>query len=141
MNKYQKIKTDKLYKSDKNMCSVIATSIACRVPYDKAYKALENHGRKHGQGTYWYQQSAAIQELGCELEKVFNRGNRPLRQKNGSKYTPKTIGERLKKGYYICRVRGHVFAVVNGEVLDWTDGRNHHINEVYKVKVPRGSRS
>jgi hypothetical protein len=39
----------------------------------------------------------------------------------------------LASGRYICMVRGHVAALVNGEVIDWTAGRRHQIKEVYEL--------
>ena len=54
-------------------------------------------------------------------------------------FTAKTVmgipkDKKFKKSYkYLVRVRGHVLAVRNNEVLDWTEGRRHRIQEVYKV--------
>ncbi len=73
-----------------------------------------------------------IREMGFKLEFVSN-----LRQKSGSRYTPKTIGDRLKRGYYLCHCKGHIFAVVNGVVEDWTQGRQHRITTAYKVTRAR----
>lgn len=126
---------------DANRCSVIAASIACRIPYNRADKALLAAGRKRNDGVHNSQLLQAIRDLGCDAIPVTNRGDKPLRQPNGSKYTPKTIGQRLKHGYYICRTYDHFFAVVNGEVEDWADGHNHRINKVWRITVPRGSRS
>ncbi|MCK4870780.1 MAG: hypothetical protein KAS93_06695 [Gammaproteobacteria bacterium] len=140
-NRYTKIKRSRLAKNDNNNCSVIATSIACRVSYFKAHAACANFGRKDGHGMNNMNILLAAKQLGVELTPVTNRNGKPLLQKNGSKFTPKTIGKRLKSGYFLAFVHAHVFAVVNGEVEDWTDGRAHHIYEVWRVSVPKGSRS
>ena len=140
-NRYAQAKKSRLTKGDSNYCSVVATSIACRVSYSKAHTACAQVGRKINRGMSNHAIFQAVNLLGCELTPVTNRNNKPLRQRNGSKYTPKTIGKRLKSGYYIVFVRGHVFAVVNGEVEDWTDNRAHHIYAAYRVTVPKGSRS
>ena len=60
-----------------------------------------------------------------------------LVQKNGSRYTPLTIGDKLKGGYFLAFVSRHVLGVVNGTVFDWTEGRRHHITEAWKVTRSR----
>jgi len=139
--RYAKIKRSRLAKNDNNNCSVIATSIACRVSYFKAHAACASSGRKDGHGLSNEGVLLAAERLGCELAPVTNRNGKPLLQKNGSKFTPKTISKRLKSGYFLCFVHSHVFSVVNGQVEDWTNNRAHHIYEVWRVSVPKGSRS
>lgn len=141
-NRYIKAKQSRAAKGDNNNCSVIAISIVCRVSYVRAHKACEYQGRKKGHGQHSSVTRAIIKDhFHCELTPVLNRNGKPLRQKNGSKYTPKTIGKRCKSGYFLVSVDGHIFAVVNGQVEDWTNNRNHHITSVYRVTVPKGSRS
>jgi len=114
--------------NEMNDCAVIALSIVMRSTYKEAHALCESMGRKPRKGTYTKTTFGAIARAGFRLEPV-----KHLVQPNGSKYTPKTIGDKLKKGYFLCFCRGHVFAVVNGDVEDWTQGRRHHITEAYKV--------
>lgn len=116
-------------------CAVIAVALTCKVSYEKAHAALKACGRRDRSGTPFNVTEAAVRKLGYKI----NRYKR-MRQAGGSRYTPKTIGGRLRKGRYLCRVRGHIFAVVDGQVMDWTAGRNHRIEHFYrvtKVRVPR----
>ncbi len=122
--------------NEKNDCTVKALSIACRVPYNTAHDALKQMGRKKGKGATNAQWMEAIYLLGCEFEETLWP-----KQKNGSSYTPKTIGKAYKRGYYVVHFRGHVAAMINGEIQDWTVGRKHRVLAVYKVTVPKGSRS
>jgi len=114
--------------NEKNDCAVIALSIVMRTTYKEAHTICAMAGRRVRGKTYTRQTFNAIQEAGFALEPV-----KRLKQKNGSLYTPKTIGDKLKKGYYLCFCRGHVFAVVNGDVEDWTEGRQHRITEAWRV--------
>jgi len=132
-------KFDKLQKcryrkqqNEKNDCSVKAIAIACRLTYKSAHITLAQLGRRNGRGTHNHIILGAARVSGFEVTEV-----KKVRQKNGSKFTPKTIGGKLKNGYYLAFVNGHVISVVNGVVHDWTAGRNHHINEVYKVTRKR----
>jgi len=136
MKRYQKAKNTVHRKQNKetNDCSVIATSIVCRTTYKKAHAACAARGRKQGRGMHTPTIVAVVRSMGFSVEPV-----KRLKQKNGSKFTPKTIGDKLKRGYYLCFCRGHVFAVVNGDVEDWTEGRKHFITEAYKVVRTRSN--
>ncbi len=130
MKKYMKNKTApfRAKQNERRDCSVIAMAIVARMTYKEAHAAMQEAGRRNGRGAHTYVSVAAIRKAGFSVEPVKN-----MKQKNGSKYTPKTIGKKLKTGYYICTAYGHIFAVVNGVVEDWTDGRQHHITKAYKV--------
>ena len=110
--------------NERNDCTVKAISIACDVPYKVAHKALANEGRKPRCGSYRHQQARAIKALGFDLEPI--------------KVTAKTM-VKLKSdtavdtGYFLAYVSGHVAAVVNGKIEDWTDGRRHRIQTVCKI--------
>jgi hypothetical protein len=130
MKRYLKSESSRVRKETKetNDCSVIATSIVCRTSYKDAHEICRIHGRKPRCGIYEDQILEGVKALGFDVVPVKN-----LLQKNGSQYTPKTIGNKLKRGYYICMTHGHVFAVVNGDVEDWAHDRRHRIYAAYKV--------
>ena len=113
-------------------CAVKAVSMAGRVSYKEAHEFCRLQGRRTNRGMFNYQIYNTFVEMGFELQKVEN-----LYQKNGCRYTPKTIGQRLKTGYYIAYVNGHVLPVINGTVFDWTSGRKHRIYEAFKIVKKR----
>lgn len=125
-----------LKRGERNDCSVKAVSIAARVPYNVAHDALAFFGRQNGRGVYMATALEAVKKLGCTFET-----DKQPRQSNGSRWTAKTIGLGYPRGYFIVEFRGHVAAMINGVVQDWTDGRRHQVICVYRVTVPRGSRS
>lgn len=135
MKRFEKHKKSRLRKqlNEKNDCAVIAFAIVMRTTYKAAHELCASIGRRVRGRTYTSHAYGAIAALGFVLEPVAN-----LRQASGSRYTPKTIGDKLKRGYYLCYCNGHVFAVVNGTVEDWTQGRRHHITSAYKVTRTRG---
>ena len=134
--KYESIRKASAKAGEKNDCAVVGISIAARVPYNKAHDALTKHGRVPRRGTYPHQIKRALESLGCEIEIT----SRPL-QPNGSRYTAKTIGKRFKRGYFLVVYSGHVAAMINGNIEDWTDNRNHRVVEAWRITVPKGSRS
>ena len=115
--------------NETNDCMVKATAIAGRMSYQDAYNLCRLAGRKDRRGASVFLTMAAMKGRGYTIDSM----GCPV-QKNGSRYTSLTIGNRLKRGRYICVSKGHVFAVHNGEVCDWTNGRRHRIIEAYKVK-------
>lgn len=130
MEKYSKVQTISKQVGERNDCSVKAVALACDVPYRVAHKALENQGRKEGRGVLMGQIKDAITSLGYTAAPAA--------------YTAKTAitlerDKLLAKGHYIAMMNGHVAAVVNGQVQDWTNGRRHHIVQVWLV-VPTESR-
>ena len=122
---FQKVKTAQVANRETNDCSVKAVSIACDVSYSVAHKALRLQGRPNGKGVNMLQIIRAVVSIGYSMERVVFRAK-----------TVATIGRdsNLYNGYYIANVRGHVAAVVNGKVEDWTDGRRHKLLAVYKIK-------
>jgi len=134
MRRYEKHKKCRYRKalSETNDCSVIATAIVCRTTYKVAHQTLFSHGRVNRKGVSNHVIRQAVKSRGFKVSMA-----QPDRQPNGSKYTPKTVGRRFNRGYYLVFVNGHVLAMVNGEVEDWSQNRRHHVNQVYKVVRPR----
>lgn len=108
-------------------CAVKATALVTDVSYEVAHAALKAQGRKNRCGTYPVQYRSAIAAMGFEVRKVeFKR------------CTVRTIGAQLRRGKFLVRVNRHVLAVVDGKVMDWTDGRLHRVKDVYEV-VSKGA--
>jgi len=122
--------------AERNDCTVKAVSIACQIPYSEAHTYLGRLGRRRGCG--WYEMDHwrgmrhvsgyvdNLHKLGIEYEKVEVRSK-----------TVSQIVRELTSGHYLVKVRGHVLALVDGKVEDWTEGRRHHVKSVYKIKNPR----
>ena len=130
--RYERALADSRRAHESEDCTVIATALAARMPYAEAHAMLAALGRKNRKG---FKTWRIAEELG-------HRGYRVTatwlpKQKNGSLYTPKTIGKLCKRGYWMVQVRRHVFAVINGEVYDWVRGRRHHVIRVYRIERKR----
>lgn len=120
----QMCKHSKLLK-EANDCTVKAITAVTGVHYVDVHSLLAKHGRPHRKGAQKHTQYRTLKDLGFKMEHI----------KVKSK-TVRTLGRELKNqpGNYLVWVKGHVLAVKDGEVLDWTNGRLHRINMVVRIK-------
>ena len=107
MSVYKKVKQGRSRLNENNDCTVIATAIACRISYEKAHAFVKSLGRKNGGGFYTRKIAESLQFVGYNVTEI-----KKPRQKNGSRYTPKTIGKKLKNGYYIFTNQMNSFLLI-----------------------------
>ena len=122
--------------NEKMDCAVIAIAAVCNLSYEESHKLCKKHGRKDRHGMYMENIISAIYAAGYKVEK-FRPNLSMILQENGCRYTPKSIHkfyEKYPHDSYLCSTSGHIFALINGNVIDWTEGRKHYINEFYKVE-------
>ena len=107
-----------------NDCAVKSVSIACDVPYRVAHKALKKYGRQARRGSRLPMIYASCEVLGFKMEKVA--------------HIAKTVGQlprdkNTQNGFYMVHVSGHILAIVNGKVEDWSEGSRRVVRGLYKV--------
>jgi hypothetical protein len=130
---------------ERNDCVPIALALTCNVPYRQVLSVCREHGREDGRGMLLYTRSGGdilpdlVKALGCRIERpvemrvTYNRyGYTNFRPR----FTVATVGKRYPKGVYLVRIRRHILAMVDGQVLDWTSGRRHLVTDVLEV-LPR----
>ncbi len=130
MKRYQ-MKSNARYRKqleETNDCVIIAISIAARMTYKEAHDICKYQGRINKKRMCTTPALDQLKVIGFKVEQVDR-----LLQKNGNMFTSKTIGDKLKHGYFICLTRDPAFAVVNGDVEDWTQGRKYVVLEAYKI--------
>ena len=131
---------------ERNDCAVKAVAFAAGIPYERAWELLNKHGRKTGGGTLPSITEAVMKELGCELTEVkaydfISRypGHHSKALKNVTTHHPARFPDVWKDGQiYLMSVRGHILAVVNGEVMDWSRRRALRALRIMRVQRPRG---
>tara|TARA_R110000824_G_scaffold301010_1_gene489057 strand:+ start:761 stop:1198 length:438 start_codon:yes stop_codon:yes gene_type:complete len=122
---YEKIKESREYNSDRGSCSVVACSVAFGVPFPEMQKVFEGFGRKKNRGVYFDQYLKKVSKMyGFKVQNV------PLKK---ARLTPKNCKAHLGKGTFILGTRGHVLTLKNGIVEDWTNGRGHRVNRIWKI--------
>jgi len=134
MKRYDKITKSRFRKqqNETNDCVVVAIAIAARMTYEKAHGICKYQGRKNRHSVQTIYVIEHLVKLGYTITEVPK-----LIQKSGSRYTAKTIGKRLKNGYYILRGNHHAAACVNGTVEDWSNNSKRTIYQAFKVTKTR----
>ncbi len=114
-------------KGEHRDCTVKALTAATGLSYDECHKALADTGRKPRKGCHWYIQGPiAANALG------FN-----MRRLDRSEYRCKTMitaakDRALRSGRFVVQVKRHVAAVVDGNVVDWSEGTRRRIEDIYE---------
>lgn len=128
-SRYSQVLIERGQFRETNDCAVKALALATGESYEMAHYALECVGRLPRRGTSMQRIRAAAESLGYTWETVDHD--------NYSARTPVTLEREWQKrgirGGFIVEFVGHVAAIVDGEVLDWTQGRRHRIWDIHKV--------
>lgn len=113
-------RTEQGFAHEKGDCTVRATANILNIPYAESHARLKALGRKDGKGVCF---RLIAQRLGLEeLPQFANR-------------TVKAILPQLGKGRYGILINRHIFAVVDGEIIDSHYPLNHRVWVVYKPTV------
>lgn len=107
-----------------NDCGVRAASIACRVGYSEAHRALKEAGRKDRRGTTTTVLKTAVRALGFEMVEQAIPDRTPMTR----------IKNYTRQGDYIAYVRGHVAPITDGVIHDQTDGKRNQVRHLWKIE-------
>jgi len=119
--------TESKAKGEHNDCTVKALTAATGLPYDQCHAALKKLGRKNRRGCNWMTMGPlAAKALGFNLDRL-----------DFSEYNAKTMitaarDRRLQAGNFVVQVSRHVAAMVDGKVIDWSEGRAKRIQCIYE---------
>jgi hypothetical protein len=121
-------------------CAVKAVAIAGQLPYDKVHAAFKKHGREDGKRTPTAVTWLAMNELGLKatLKTSFTPAKgKPFVIKDGERPICAIgwVENMLPEGRHMVFVKGHVAAVVDGKLEDWTAGRRFAITHVFEVEA------
>ena len=113
---------------DSGVCTAVAMAATLDIDFDMAiYTIQDTLGNRPG--TFgWNAYGRCFEALGYRLT--------PFRE-----YTAKTVTtlERdpfLRKGRFVVSVSQgrHAVALVDGKVIDWSEGRRHRIHRIWKIE-------
>ncbi len=111
-----------------NDCTVRALTAATGLEYAAVHAAMAQAGRKYRKGcVFSVVGRQAARALGFKVE--------TLSRSEYSAKTTRTIAKdrKLRTGSYVVRVRGHVAALVDGQVIDWSPDNLRRVTAVFRV--------
>lgn len=112
---------------ENNDCVVKVLALTTNMLYEHAWGICSAHGRKRGAGMYPKDWHAMFKARGYELRVV------PPQRYNNARTGVTLARQTHMRGKFIVWYKAHVGALVNGVLLDWTNGRKKRVYEVYEV--------
>ena len=107
-------------------CTVRALACAKGISYDEAHAHMKAHGRVDGKGVWASTLCDAYEAAGFKLTGIYGTTQKARFMRRSFPNVKWHRGASLKKmlphlskGRYIVGMRGHVFAVVDGVVMDY----------------------
>jgi len=145
---YNQIQNEDSYLNDRGSCTVVATAIACQVPFIEAQKCLSKLGRRKNHGFPFIKHFRSIASnfnyiADCYTPITVN-GIIHYRNRKGLKITNKplnrltslTINNAPKLlpeiGTFVLNVDGHVATLRDGIIEDWSRGSKRQVYALYK---------
>ena len=114
-------------KGETKDCTVKALTAATGLSYDECHAALAKTGRRNRKGCQWWSQGPkAAESLGYNMRRM-----------DRSEYRAKTMitagkDRALRSGRFVIQVSRHVAAVVDGTVIDWSEGTRRRVQDIYE---------
>lgn len=126
---FHKMRSEIFAVGDNNACGPIAIALITGVPVLEVTNTLFKRGeRVKGKGTSTHAIFSYLSREGYSALNVTEN----VRARGG--LTPRTLTKVLNpKAKYLVFVDGHVLAVLDGKICDWTEGRKHRVKSVWQM--------
>ena len=111
-------------------CVVKAISLAADKPYSEVHEFCAQHGRQNRRGVNFRRSILPhLGQIGVSVEDV---------SRDYSARTIRTLQREIGAGSFIVKVDGHLLAIRDGEVLDFTEGSCRRVTGIWKVNHTYG---
>ena len=135
MQTFKQINLDGKVSGDmRRNCSLIAITAFLDIPYKEVRELMVSEGFWSSKTNYYNLElhpHTGIFPLMLHCLGIKRIAINPT-QKNGCLYTPKTIAKLYPKGAYILLTSSHTMALIDGKIIDWSEGKRLRILEVYQ---------
>lgn len=139
---YAKVRQDIASAGDANACFPAAISVLSGLPFETVQKAFAEAGRKNGKGTPWGTAERACKALGLQMKRLPTKWELDMIEsypgvhknlKNITTRHPVRFAKAWAGKSVMLHVNGHVAAVKDGKMHDWTINRSMHVIAVYEI--------
>lgn len=120
--------------NETNDCVIIAISLVTKIPYKEVHAIFAEAGRKPRTGLSPIEYIPVLRQMGYKIEVEQD----PRKLTDGSRFTGKTIqgAKRFKTGRHLVRFKRHLAALIDGQLMDWVDGKRKIVEHVFTpIKV------
>lgn len=126
---------------DKSFCSPAAIALLTGESFTKIKEMMEAHGRKHRQGTPKFIADRVLDELGFKRIRVdlaaviasYPKPHCDVLKNVTTHHARRFPGSFDPAKRYLAHVRGHVAAIINGEVQDWSINNSLRIYKLEEI--------
>lgn len=125
---------------EKDDCGVKAVAVACDISYEKAHAMLKEEGRKDRNGTAFRFTERVCAKLGKKLVRIHSCDfidkypGAHSKLKNVTTHHPRRFNSVWKDGKtYLFLTSGHILAVKDGVVIDWSVNNSLRVVYIYEV--------
>lgn len=122
-------------------CSVKAFAVVTGCSYKEAHWEMKKAGRPDRKGLPLLAQGRRVyreEDMPDHNERMIaalKRNGFRVQKVSCNSKTVRTLGRNIKSdGKFLVFVRRHVLAIKDKKVIDWTNGRCHRIQSVWKVE-------
>ncbi len=105
-------------------CTVKAVAIVLDMDYSTVHRAFANAGRKPRKGVRRDITERATKALGYEFKEVSRTARTAITIERDRK---------LQSGRYVIGMTHHLAAMIDGKLMDWSQGRRKKINGVFQL--------
>ena len=127
--------------NDRGFCSPVSVAMLTGESFAKVKEMMEERGRRHRAATHQHIANAVLEELGFKrvkvnLQDVLASYPKPHCNvlKNVTTHHPRRFPQAFDPSKkYLAHVRGHVLAIIDGEVKDWSVNNSLRIYKLEEV--------
>lgn len=141
-NEYGQIRQQIAATGDDNACFPAAIAVLADLPFETVQKAFAEAGRQTGKATMFSVAHEACKALGFQLKKLPTKWELDMiysypgvhkNLKNITTRHPVRFAKAWAGQSVLLHVNGHVAAVKDGKMHDWSINRSMHVMAVYQL--------
>lgn len=134
MAKYDDLLKEAQALNQRNYCGPLAIAVVANIELTKSLELFEKLGRNRRSGVFKYMYQQVLKDLGFTMREV-KAPNLELLDPVMALSTNSVARNREAWGgkTYLARGDGHICAIVDGEVVDWTANRRMRIIELFEI--------
>lgn len=134
--KLEALREDARFLNEKNDCTVKACAVVTGYAYKDLHLLMQAEGRQPGKGVTRLTYQRMLVKLGFEIKLIWAKES-DHSQYDMSGLTMRTVEPTLQHYFpnrkFLVSTRDHVAGFDGQDLVDWTNGRQHRVLDIYEV--------